>query len=80
MSSASAVRAFAGLGTVSHTIQTVTAMSTAVSAIDCQRKIVSVNGSTPVTSTNPGGMLAGFACNWAADEDSPIAHTEPSPR
>jgi hypothetical protein len=42
--------------------------------------MVSVNGSTPVISTSPGGMLAGLACSCAADELSPIAHTAPRPR
>jgi hypothetical protein len=48
--------------------------------MDCHRKIVSVNGITPVTWTRPGGMLAGFACSCAADDDKPIAQTAPNPR
>ena len=69
-----------GRGAVSHAIQIVTTISTSVSAIDCHRKIVWLNGITPVIASRAGGMLAGFACNCAADEDSPIAQTEPRPR
>ena len=58
----------------------VTTISTAVSAIDCHRKIVCVNGMTPVIASNAGGMLAGFACSCAAEDDNPIAHTDPMPR
>jgi acetyl esterase/lipase len=47
---------------------------------DCQRKIVSVNGMTPVIGSSAGGMLAGLACSSAADEDSPSAQMLPSPR
>ncbi|CAM5607371.1 hypothetical protein RLIN73S_01754 [Rhodanobacter lindaniclasticus] len=42
--------------------------------------MVWLKGSTPVIASNPGGMLAGFACNCAADEDCPIAQIAPSPR
>ncbi len=55
-------------------------MRTAVSAADCHVKIVSLNGITPVIASSGFGMLAGFACNCAADEDKPIAHDAPSPR
>src|SRR5262245_33195117 len=68
----STVRTLAPAGTVNHTMITVTMTSTAVSAIDCHRKIVCVNGSTPVIGSKPGGMLAGLACNCAADDDRPI--------
>ncbi len=47
---------------------------------DCQRKMVSVNGITPVIARIDGGRLAGLACNCAADDDRPSAHTAPSPR
>jgi len=33
-----------------------------------------------VIASNSGGMLEGFACNCAAEELSPIAHTAPRPR
>jgi hypothetical protein len=56
------------------------AIRIAVSSSDCQRKIVCVNGSTPVISSKPGGMLSGLACSCAAEDDSPIAHTAPRPR
>ncbi|MNC80401.1 hypothetical protein D3C75_1331810 [compost metagenome] len=49
-------------------------------APDCQRKIVCVNGITPVIDRIDGGRLAGLACNCAADDDRPRAHTAPSPR
>ncbi|MNT27960.1 hypothetical protein D3C72_1636140 [compost metagenome] len=76
----SAVRALPAAGAVSQAISNETRINTAVSTIDCHRKMVSVNGSTPVISTSPGGMLAGLACSCAADELRPIAHTAPSPR
>jgi hypothetical protein len=55
-------------------------MRIAVSAHDCHRKIVCSNGITPVIASSEGGMLAGFACNCAADDDKPIAQTDPMPR
>lgn len=76
----SAVRALPAAGAVSQAISSETRISTEVSAIDCHRKMVSVNGRTPVISTSPGGMLAGLACSCAADELRPIAHTAPRPR
>lgn len=75
-----AVRAAAPCGAVSQATQIDTTISPAVSAMDCQRKIVWVKGITPVMASNPGGIDAGFACNCAADDDSPIAQTAPSPR
>ena len=55
-------------------------MRIAVSSIDCHSRIVSANGITPVIASTVGGRLAGFACNCAADELSPIAQLAPSPR
>src|SRR5690606_695894 len=75
-----AVRAASPVGAVSQATTSDMAIRIAVSTIDCHRKMVSVNGSTPVISTSPGGMLAGLACSCAAEDDSPIAHTAPSPR
>lgn len=75
-----AVRAASPPGAVIHATSSDTLIRIAVSAIDCHRKIVCENGSTPVISTSPGGMLAGLACSCAAEDDSPIAHTAPRPR
>ena len=47
---------------------------------DCQRKMVWVKGMTPVIDRIDGGRLAGLACNCAADDDKPKAHTAPRPR
>ena len=77
---ASTVRAASPRGAVSHATSSDTPISAPVSSSDCHRKIVCVNGSTPVIGNSPGGMLAGFACSCAADELSPIAHTAPRPR
>ncbi len=75
-----AVRAFASDGAVNQQISSDAAISTAVSTIDCHRKIVWLKGNTPVIASSPGGMLPGLACNCAADEDRPIAQIAPSPR
>src|SRR5260370_1566635 len=40
---------------------------------DCHRKIVCVNGMTPVMSMTGFGRLAALACSWAADELRPNA-------
>ena len=61
-------------------ITTETTSKAAVTAIDCHRKIVSENGITPVIGSSDLGRLAGFACNCAAEEESPIAQVAPSPR
>src|SRR5581483_10462798 len=74
-----AVRARDSRGAVTQAIQTVTNTRTAVRTHDCQRKMVSVNGMTPVTERMAGGMLPGFACSWAAEDDRPNAQTEPNP-
>ncbi len=57
-----------------------TTSRTAVTTIDCQRKIVSEKGITPVIGSSAFGKLAGFACSCAAEEESPIAQVAPSPR
>jgi hypothetical protein len=67
-------------GAVSQAIVNVTTMRIAVSAQDCHRKIVCSNGITPVIASNAGGMLPGFAWSCAAEDDNPIAHTDPIPR
>ena len=54
--------------------------STTVITTDCQRKIVSENGITPVIGSSDLGRLAAFAWSCAADEDSPIAQVAPRPR
>ena len=74
------MRAARPCGAVTQQISSETPISTAVSTIDCHRKIVSVKGSTPVISSRPGGIEAGLACSCAAEELRPIAHTAPSPR
>jgi hypothetical protein len=74
------VRALRSDGAVSQHTSSEAAIRQAVSAKDCHRKIVLVNGSTPVIASRPGGMLVGFACSCAADDDKPIAHTAPRPR
>src|SRR4249919_397817 len=78
--STGAPRTASPVGAVHHAIATDTAINTLVSAIDCHRKIVCENGNTPVIASNAGGMLAGLACNCAAEELNPIAHTAPRPR
>src|SRR3546814_527775 len=75
-----AVRAASPVGAVNQATASDTVIRIAVSTIDCHRKIVSENGSTPVISTSPGGMLAGLACSCAAEDDDPVAHTAPRPR
>ena len=75
-----AVRARPASGADCHATHTLTPANTAASSSDCQRKIVSVKGITPVTANSAGGMLAGFACNWAAEDDRPSAQTDPVPR
>ena len=57
-----------------------TTISASNSTPDCHKKIVSVNGIMPVIDRIDGGKLAGLACNCAADDDSPSAHTAPRPR
>src|ERR1700685_4121132 len=61
-----------GPGADHQAMRAETTIKIAVSAIDCQRKIVSVNGMTPVIASKVFGMLAGLACNCAADDDKPI--------
>ena len=75
-----AVCACASPGADHQAMNTETLISTAVRAKDCHRKIVSLNGITPVIANSALGMLAGFACNWAADEERPMAQDAPSPR
>jgi hypothetical protein len=47
---------------------------------DCQRKIVSENGMTPVICSSDLGKLDGLACSSAADEPIPSAQVAPRPR
>src|SRR5450432_3199750 len=75
-----AVCACAASGADHQAMSTETVIRTAVNANDCHRKIVSVKGITPVIASSGLGMLAGFACNWAADDERPIAHEAPRPR
>src|ERR1700754_352267 len=75
-----AVRAWAWLGAVSQHTMSEATIRQASNTCDCHRKIVCENGNTPVMANSPGGMLAGLACNWAADELRPSAHTAPRPR
>ena len=76
----SALRALLGPGAVAYAITSETITSAANRTPDCQRKMVWVNGITPVIDRIDGGRLAGLACNCAAEDDSPSAHTAPSPR
>ena len=55
-------------------------ISTAAMTIDCQRKMVSVNGITPVIGSSVLGRLAALAWSWAADELRPSAQVAPRPR
>ena len=80
MPMSSAVTAVFGPGADQMAMATEITSRTSVTSIDCHKKIVSENGMTPVIDSNPFGRLAGFACNCAADEDSPIAQVAPSPR
>ena len=59
-----------------HDIATIT---TVISS-DCHRKIVCVNGITPVIASNSFDMLAALAWNCAAVDDRPSAQTAPRPR
>src|SRR5262249_27870393 len=77
---ASAVTAVLGPGDDQIATATETARSTTVITTDCHRKIVSENGITPLIDNRLLGKLAALACNWAADEDSPMAHVAPRPR
>src|SRR5262245_54167034 len=77
---ASAVTAVLGPGADQIAMTTEIARRTAVTATDCQRKIVSENGMTPVMGNRLLGRLAALACNCAAEDDRPIAQVAPSPR
>src|ERR687889_1988699 len=77
---ASAVTALASEGADQRAITTEIAISTTAITIDCHRKIVSVNGITPVIGSKDAGKLAGLACSCAADELKPRAQVAPSPR
>src|SRR6516165_8881142 len=76
----SAVMAASGPGADHTAMITETISSTAVITIDCQRKIVSENGITPVIGIRLFGRLAAFACSCAADDDNPIAQVAPRPK
>ena len=78
--SCSAVTARAPEGVDSRQIRTETTISTAAMAIDCHRKMVWLNGSTPVMASTGLGRLAGLACSCAAEEVRPIAQVAPRPR
>ncbi len=45
-----------------------------------QRKIVWVSGISPLIANSDGGIALYVAIISAADDDSPIAQTAPSPR
>src|SRR5262249_20121697 len=77
---ASAVTAVLGPGADQSAMTTEITSSAAVITTDCHKKNVSENGITPVMGNSDFGRLAAFACNCAADEDSPIAQVAPSPR
>src|SRR5581483_2630817 len=74
MPMASAVTAVLGPGADQTATTTEITRSAKVITTDCHRKMVSENGMTPVIGSSVFGRLAAFACNCAADEESPIAH------
>ncbi len=76
----SAVTACTRAGAESHATAVETAIRMPQSSIDCQRKMVSVKGMTPVIARSGLGMLAAFDCSCAADELKPSAQVAPSPR
>ncbi len=55
-------------------------ISTIVTTMDCQRKMVSLKGMTPVIGRSDFGRLFALAWSCAAEEDRPIAQTAPRPR
>src|SRR6478672_11031181 len=75
-----AVTARLPIGADDQAIATETINSTTNIAIDCHRKIVSVNGMMPTILNSAGGSDVGFACNCAAEDDRPSAHVAPRPR
>src|ERR1700704_3691785 len=77
---ASAVIALFGPGADHIAIVIDTTKRDTVITADCHMKIVSVNGITPVIGSRLRGRLAAFACNCAAEDDSPIAQVAPSPK
>src|SRR3974390_1107749 len=76
----SAVIAVSGPGADQTAMMIETINTTMVITTDCQRKIVSENGITPVMGRRLFGRLAALACSCAAEEDSPMAQVAPSPR
>ena len=77
---ACAVTAFCSEGAESCATTIDMTIRTTMITRDCQRKIVSENGMTPVICNSGLGRLAGFACSWAADELKPSAQVAPTPR
>jgi len=76
---ASAVLVAFPLGAENQEMATVSTINTAAISSDCQARMVSPKSRTPVISSSSGGSDSGVACSWAADDESPSAHTAPRP-
>src|SRR3974377_907972 len=68
----SAVIAVSGPGADQTAMMIETINNTMVITTDCQRKIVSENGMTPVMGSRLFGRLAALACSCAAEEESAL--------
>ncbi|MCY1225570.1 hypothetical protein D9M72_377690 [compost metagenome] len=75
-----AVTACFASGADHSAMATDTTINTSAMATDCHRKMVWLNGITPVMSRMLLGRLLALACNCAADELSPSAQVAPMPR
>ena len=69
----------APLGAEKWAMATVSAMRMAHVRSDCHVKIVVPKSRTPVIFSSSSGSELAVACNCAAEEDIPSAHTAPSP-
>src|SRR5258708_25424894 len=76
----SAVRAFSGEGVDKYAIATDTTIKITVVAMLCHKKSVCVSGISPLMLNSDAGIALFVAISIAAEDDSPIAHTPPSPR
>src|SRR5678815_1139674 len=78
MAMSCAVTALFPIGADDQAVATEMINSTTNMAIDCHKKIVSVNGMMPTILNSAGGSDAGFACNCAAEDLSLIHISEPT--
>ena len=76
----SAVRIALPWGADAHATATLSTMRITAMSSDCQVRMVAPKSRTPVISSSSGGSDSGVACSWAAEDDSPSAHTAPRPR